>query len=495
MEGILTSLANVFSPMTLLIMLFGSIWGIVFAAIPGLTISTAVALVIPMTYSMNPTQAIALMIAVYCGGMSGGLISAILLRVPGTSSAVATCLDGFPLAQKGFAGKAMGIGMFASFFGGLFSSIALLFIAPQLAKVAIQFGPYEYFGIALFSIGLVSVLSEGNVIKGIISALIGLMFSFTGSSPIDGTYRLTFGLDALNSGYQLLCIMIGLFALSELFSASKDFDKRDSVDKFESKGKMLPSFKDIKRNIKTYINSSVIGTIIGILPGLGGGPASLLSYAQAKKASKNPEEFGHGAEEGIIAPEAANNAVTGGALIPMLTLGVPGDAVTALMLSGFIIHGISVGPLLFKEQPILIRSILISVFIANIIVFAVGAGGIKFFAKVLKTPKFYLYPFIMVFCVIGVLSINNRMFDVWAMLVFGFIGFILEKNKFPLAPLILAFILGSMLEENFRRTIMYYGNIQSALTSFSLGTLFIAITFIIPIVKFISKKIKQRKAV
>ena len=463
-------------------MVIGVIFGIIFGSIPGLTITTAVVLIIPITYTMTPLTAISTMISVYIGGMSGGLISAILLRMPGTSSAVATTFDGYPMAQNGEAAKALGIGISASLFGGLFSSIALLIIAPQLTKVALQFGPLEYFSIAVFALSLVSILVKGDVIKGIFTAMLGLVFGFVGSSPIDGTNRLTFGNSALNGGFKLLVVIIGLFALSELFSTSQRVGERVDIGNTRLKmSHMLPSIKDFFSKWRNLLRSSVIGTFIGILPGLGGGPGGMISYALAKRASKDPDSFGFGNPEGIYASETANNAVTGGALIPLITLGIPGDVVAAVLLGGFLIHGVSVGPLLFNDQPEITYSIILSVFLANLIMFGVMLIGIKFFVRILKTPRYLLLPLIIVFCVVGVLGINSRTFDVHTMVFFGVIGYVLEKNRYPLPPFILSFILGPMIEENLRRSLMYYGNIGSALTTFSIGSVFLALSIILPI--------------
>lgn len=487
---------SVLSIPSLLIMSLGVFYGIVFGAIPGLSSSVAVALIIPLTFGMAPPLAINLLIAVYVGGVSGGLISAILLKIPGTPSSIITVLDGYPLAQQGQAGKALGVAIFASFFGGLFSATVLMFLSPLLAKVTIAFSPFDYFGITVFSLSLVSMLIDGNPIKGVITTLLGITFSFFGTSPIDGKARFTFGNHNLDNGFNVITVIIGVFAISEMFNqVSKMKSRSASMASFSKKEGFFPSLKEIKGMLKNMFRSSSIGTLIGILPGLSGPEAALISYTQAKRVSKEPEKFGKGSYEGLVASESSNNAVSGGALIPMLSLGVPGNAVAAIIMGGLTLHGVEAGPLLFSTEPELVKTIIFGLFIANILMLLIESVAIKGFVKILSVPKYLLYPIIIVFCVVGVSSVNNRSFDAWVMLGFGILGFILEKNKYPLGPLILGFILGSIIELNYRRSIMSFGSFTETLgQGFRAGTFFLILAVLIPLINFmLAKKTKGKR--
>ncbi|QTQ12617.1 tripartite tricarboxylate transporter permease [Treponema parvum] len=477
-------------------MSFAVFYGIIFGAIPGLTSSVAVALLIPLTFGMDPTLAINVLIAVYVGGVSGGLISAILLRIPGTPSSIMTTFDGYPMAQSGRAGIALGLAIISSFIGGIFSSVMLLFLSPLLAKITIAFSPFDYFGITVFSLSLVSMLIDGNPLKGLIATLLGILFSFFGTSPIDGRARFTFGNHDLDNGFNVITVIIGVFAISEMLSQVGNISQKNrKAIEFSKKDGFFPKLKEMKYLTRTFLRSSVIGTIIGILPGLSGPEAALISYSQAKRTSKEPEKFGKGSMEGLAASETSNNAVSGGALIPMLALGIPGNAVTAIIMGGLTLHGVEVGPLLFGANPELIRNIIIGIFIANVLMLIIESFAIKGFVKILAIPKYFLYPLIIVFCVVGVSSVNNRSFDCWGMLFFGILGYVLEKNKYPLGPLILGFILGSIIELNFRRSIMAFGSLSSVLTNnvFRAGTVFLILAIIIPVLNArYNKKAKKR---
>lgn len=471
---------TVFSIYNILLMSVGVFYGLVFGSIPGLSSSVAVALIIPLTFGLESATAINLLIAVYVGGVSGGLISAILLRIPGTPSSIITVIDGYPLAQQGHAGKALGVAIFASFIGGSFSALVLLFLSPLLAKVTIGFSPFDYFGVTVFSLSLVSMLIEGNPIKGIITTLLGITFSFFGTSPIDGKARFTFGNHNLDNGFNVITVIIGVFAISEMIN---QIGKKQGETKIQfTKGnQFFPTLKEIKQLSGNMLRSSAIGTMIGILPGLSGPEAALISYSQAKRVSKHPEQFGKGSLEGLVASESSNNAVSGGALIPMLSLGVPGNAVAAIIMGGFTLHGVEAGPLLFSTEPVLVKNIIIGLFIANVLMLLIESVAIKGFVKILAIPKHLLYPIILVFCVVGVSSVNNRSFDTWSMLFFGILALILEKNKYPLGPLILGFILGSIIELNYRRSIMAFGSFSNTLTdSFRSGTVFLILAVAVP---------------
>ncbi len=488
-------LANVFQIDILLLILLGVVIGNVFGCIPGLNAPIAVALALPLTFIMTTNQAIALIMGLYMGCVSGGLVSAVLLRIPGTASNVATCFDGYPLAQQGRATDALSYGAFASFFGGIFSSICLLIMAPWLSNLAIGFGPWEYFGTAVMSLVIVCVMMGNRMLKGLISVCIGLLLKTVGVSPVDGVaMRYTFGLDSLANGFDLVVVIIGVFAISEVIKQISKIAVKPKLMEVKKKKFYFPSFATIKRNIKVMIFSSFLGTFIGILPGMGGGAASLISYEQTKKMSKTPEKFGTGCEEGIFSCESANNATTGGALIPMLALGVPGDTVTAIIMGALMLQGITPGPYFSMQNQVLFSSIILIVFIANIFMFLYQSSTIGFMAKITKLPKYLLFPIITLFCMAGTISIRNNVFDLIYLVAFGIIGYVLDNNDYPIAPFILANVLGAVVEGNLRRAITYYEDFWGCLQVPSIGTLFFAIAVILPIIKITRDILKKRKA-
>ncbi|MBU8906471.1 tripartite tricarboxylate transporter permease [Desertibacillus haloalkaliphilus] len=439
---------------TMSLIFIGVAMGLVFGSIPGLTATMAVAICLPITFTMSPSDGMALLMGLYIGGVSGGLIPAILLKLPGTPSSISSTFDGYPMAQKGQAGKAFGLAIVFSFLGGLLSIATLILIAPPLAQFAVRFGPIEYFAITVFALTLISSLSDGSIVKGILAALIGISLAMVGSAPIDAFPRFTFGMNALDAGFNLLPALIGLFAISEFLKTSES--------------KVNPLVKKISYKIKgfgfsvaeffkqgwNFFRSAFIGIAIGILPGIGGGTANIIAYATAKNQSKHPEEFGKGTPEGVVASESSNNAAVGGALVPLMALGIPGDTVTAMLLGGLVIHGIQPGPLFFTSNTDIVYGIFAALIIANIAMLVFLFLGMRFFVKLLSIPKHILLPIILVLCVVGAFGVNNRLFDVWALLFFGVLGYLLIKLKFPLTPVILGFILGPIAETNLRRGLM-----------------------------------------
>ncbi|ERN53602.1 hypothetical protein A33I_10370 [Alkalihalophilus marmarensis DSM 21297] len=439
---------------TILLILLGTAVGLVFGSIPGLTATMAIAIVLPMTFGMSPMEGMAILMGLYIGGISGGLIPAILLKLPGTPSSIATTFDGYPMARKGEAGKAFGYAILFSFLGGLLSIIILMLLSPPLATIALKFGPYEYFAITIFALTMISSLAGNSLVKGLIAGLLGIALAMVGSAPIDAFPRFTFGYSALDAGFNILPVLIGLFAVAEIIKASeRKISKGKSVD-YKMKGFGF-SVKDFFKQGWNGLRSSFIGTGIGILPGIGGGTANIIAYVTAKNRSKNPEEFGKGTPDGVVASESANNAAVGGALVPLIALGIPGDTVTALLLGGLVIHGLTPGPLLFQNNGDVVYGIFIALIIANIAMVAFLYYGMRFFTKILSIPKYILLPIILVLCVVGAIGVNNRMFDAAALLFFGILGYLLIKYKFPIAPIILGFILGPLVETNLRRGLMY----------------------------------------
>ncbi len=450
LEGFMSVLTN---PLIWVLIVVGVSVGIIFGAIPGLSATMAITMCLPMTYSMQSYMAVAVLIALYVGGISGGLISAILLNIPGTPSSLATIFDGVPMANKGQAYRALGIGVFYSFLGTLFGLTILLLVAPQLARLAIKFGPFEYCALTILSLSIVIALAGQDFMKGIISAVLGLMFSTVGLSPIDSMKRFTFGNLNLTSGLQLLTLLIGLYAIKEVIDVAyntKNTTKMEVRKVVASKGLGF-SFSEFKQNIGNFIASSAIGTSIGILPGIGGGVAGMLAYTLQKTKSKNPEKFGKGCMEGLVASESSNNAVIGGALVPLLTLGIPGDGATAMLLSGLMIHSVTPGPMIFAKYGNVVYAIYGALFVSTFVMLVVEWLGMKQFIKVLNIPKNFLFPAVVVMCCVGAFGSTNNSFHVLVVMFFGLVGYILSKAGIPAPPMILAFILGSTFEENIRR--------------------------------------------
>ena len=448
---------SVCQPMSLLLMIAGVAIGIVFGSIPGLSASMAVALMLPITFTMEASLGMNVLVAVYIGGISGGLISAILLNMPGTASSIATTFDGHPMAQNGQAMKALGLGIVFSFLGSEFSFLILSFFAPKLADIALQFTPAENFGICFFALTMVAVLSSGNMVRGLLAGMFGLVFATVGMSPIDGTARFTFGQVNLMSGFDTLTTLIGIFAVADILKTAEKMksgaSKTIPVEKVKGFGF---SWQEFVYHLPNFFRSALIGTGIGILPGIGGSTSGMLAYVTAKNMSKKRDEFGKGCPDGIVATESANNATIGGAMIPLLVLGIPGDGVTAMMLGGFLIHGLSAGPLLFVKNADVVYGIFAACMVCGLIMLIVEWIGIKGFVQVLKVPKHILLPCILVLCAVGAFATNNRIFDVQSIMIFGVIGYLYSKFKLPTTPFVLCFLIGNMLETYLRRGIMQY---------------------------------------
>lgn len=478
----LEGLLSVLNPACFAVLLIGVVIGIIFGSIPGLTSTMGVALCLPLTFSMSPLNGISMLVALYVGGTSGGLISAILLKIPGTPSSVATTFDGGPMAERGEGGKALGIGILYSFLGTILSIAALIFIAPSLAKIALRFGPYEYFAICLFALTMIGAMVGDNLLKGLMSGVAGLTFSLFGIASIGGAHRFTFGFQPLENGFQQLPVMIGLFAVAEILNVGLEgisvHDKKIMSCEIKGFGISLKEFKDQFFN---FIRSALIGIGIGILPGIGGATSNIVAYSVAKQQSKYPEKFGTGVIDGVIATETSNNASIGGALIPLLTLGIPGDTVTAMILGGLTLHGIAPGPLLFKNSGKLVYGIFAAFLIATFMMLIVEYGGIRLFIKVLAVPKYILLPAVLVLCIVGTYGTNHNMFDVWTSLLFGVIGFFMMKHKIPQAPMILGFVLGRVVEENLIRGLMYSNNNFFAFFQSPIAAVFIVFTIIMVI--------------
>ncbi len=474
-EGLL----SVLNPGCFGVIIVGVVIGIIFGSIPGLTSTMGVALCLPLTFSMSPLNGIAMLVALYVGGTSGGLISAILLKIPGTPSSVATTFDGGPMAERGEGGKALGIGILYSFLGTVLSIVALIFIAPSLAKVALKFGPYEYFAICLFALTMIGAMVGDNLLKGLMSGVAGVTFSLFGIASIGGAERFTFGIQSLENGFQQLPVMIGLFAVAEILKVGADGIDANKATIMNCKVKGFGiTMKEFKEQFVNFIRSALLGIGIGILPGIGGATSNIVAYSVAKQQSKYPEKFGTGIVDGIVATETSNNASIGGALIPLLTLGIPGDTVTAMILGGLTLHGIAPGPLLFKNSGKLVYGIFAAFLIATLVMLIVEYGGIRLFIKVLAVPKYILLPAVLILCIVGTYGTNHNMFDVWTALLFGVIGYFMMRYKFPQAPMILGFVLGTVVEENLIRGLMYSNNNFFAFFKSPIAAVFMIFTIV-----------------
>ncbi|HAF85361.1 MAG TPA: C4-dicarboxylate ABC transporter permease [Sphaerochaeta sp.] len=434
-----------------LLVFAGSVAGLFVGAIPGLSVSMATALLVSITYSWQTTDALATVMGVYVVGVFSGALSAILINIPGAPSSVVTTLDGFPLANRGEAYKALKYAIIYSFIGTLFGFVVLWLMAKPISMVALKFTPMDYFLLALFGLSTVGSLTTRSFSKGLISAALGLLFSLVGIDPVLGTTRLTFGIENLNAGINIVPALVGLFGFAEVLSVISGASMDAEVSKVT---KSVVRTKDILKHFFHSLYYSTIGTVVGALPGAGGPVAAFLAYSEAKRIVKNPSvPFGEGAVEGIVASEAANNACIGGALIPLLTLAIPGDAVTAIILSVFYVHGLRPGPMFIRTNPEMFHAILAGGFIGSIFLLLLGFLAAPRISKIIAVPKRILLPLVTVLCVIGSFAVNNRIFDVALMFFFGVLGFMMRKREYSVAPMTLAIVLGGMMDSNFRRAI------------------------------------------
>lgn len=438
-----------------LLMVFGCSVGIVFGAIPGLSALLGVTLLLPVSFGMAPVSGFALLISVWVGGVSGAFIASTLLGIPGSTASIATCYDAYPLAQKGKAVKALGAGIIGSFLGTLFSVIVATFLSPIIADLAVKLGPWEYFSLCFCAIILVVSLSKGDIFKGLASASIGLLLCSVGIAPIDGYKRFIFGNYNLMGGINIIALVMGLYAIRLIVN---DFGKggveTPNLDCLKEKGIGI-TLKELKENTVNIIRSFLIGLWIGFLPGMGAGLSNMIAYAQAKSSSKHPEKFGTGCVDGVLASEVANNASVGGAVIPMIALGIPGDSTTAILLGGLIIHGIEPGPLLFSHNPVFVYTVFLAIAFSSIITLLLQLFNIKRLPKILMTPYHYLYPGLLIICFVGAFTGTNTLFNCVMMLFMAGLGIFMDIFKLPISPLILSFILGPMLEINLRKGLTY----------------------------------------
>jgi len=457
MDIFLEALLNIIDPVTLIYMVIGVGAGLMAGSIPGFTIAMAIVLTLPFTFSMPPAQGLATMISVLVGGLSGGLMSGILTGIPGTPSSVATTFDGFPMARNGEPGLALGIGVWSSFCGGIISAALLVLFAPQLAMVGLEFQPWDFFMLVMFALTVTASLAGEHLVKGLIAGAAGLFIRTVGEDEAVGVGRFDFGSDYLLTGFDFIAVLIGLFAFSQLLSDLRNpVTARNALsDRKQVKVKIehRRAIGILLKNWVVVIRSALIGMFTGILPGAGGSIANILAYDQAKKAAKDDANFGKGDPRGIIAPETSNNAVEGGALTPLMALGIPGDITAAIMLGALLMHDIVPGPTFIKDEPALAYSIYIAFFLASFIMIGMQSGVLRVFVLVTRIKTYVLATVILAFATIGVFALHNSIEDIWTLFFFGILGFVMRQFGFPLAPMILGVVLGNIAELNLARAL------------------------------------------
>lgn len=500
---ILSSFGQVFSPLTLLYTILGAAGGILIGSIPGLTATMGIALLVPFTYGLDFIPGVAMLLGIFCGGMYGGSIAAILIHTPGTPAAAATVLEGYPMGQKGQASRALTISLFASFCGGIIGAIVMTFLSPTISKVALRFGPAEFFALAIFGLSVIVSISGKSIIKGLISACFGLLIGTVGIDKTCGYIRFL-KFQGLFEGIPFIPALIGLFAISEVIAnfehLLKSSPAENKISAAQGGNPVLNYLKSIIRNVipskddaKTIaphmVKGGLIGTFIGAIPGAGGDIAAFVSYSEAKRSSKTPEMFGKGAPEGIAAAESANNGCSGGAMIPLLALGVPGDSNTAVLMGAFIMHGFQPGPMMYVEHLDIVYAVFGALLAANLAFLVIGMLGVNLFSKVISVERYFLIPCILVLSLVGAYAINQNMFDVFFAIIMGVIGYLLQKYGFSLSPILLALILGPMSESNIRRYMQIVdGNFMQIFTR----PICVAF-FILAIISLITALLNQRK--
>ena len=456
MEPVIQGLGLIIDPFNIMLIFFAVLVGVTVGALPGLSSPMAVALLMPFTISLDPVPAIAMMASLYCAGTFGGSITAILINAPGAPPAAATALDGYPMARRGEAGRALGLAAISSVLGGIFSLVVFLFATPLLAQLALKFRPQEYCALAIFALSMLATISGKSSIRNLISGAVGVLIGTVGIHLVTGVERFTFGTYELTDGIHFVPVLIGLFAMGELLAQSQSL--KVVLERITSVVIRLPSRKDLNKVKWTILRSCGIGTFIGILPAEGATVAAIMGYNEAKRWSKNKEEFGKGAIEGIAGPEAANNAATGGAMVPTLALGIPGSGTTAIILAALIMHGFRPGPFLMQQTPHFIYAIFGAMLMANFMFLGIGLAGAKIFSRITLIPRQLLWPSVFVFSMIGSYSISASLFDVWVMLISGIVGFIMLRHGFGPAPLVMGLILGAMVEERMSQAMITFDN-------------------------------------
>lgn len=460
-DSLLAGLSLVGNINAFLALFVGIIIGVIGGAIPGMSATMAVALTLPFTFSLQPITGILLLLGVYKGGIFGGSIPAILIKTPGTPASSATILDGYPMAEKGEAGRALGMALWASCTADLISNLALILFAGWLASFALSFGPPEFFALILFSLTIIAGVSGESLLRGALSAIMGLLLATIGLDLIYGTNRFTFENPNMMGGLNFIAVLIGLFAIPEIIAMV--WNPTAHVGKTRKLGNNWVTFKDYKNCFKSIVRGSFIGVFLGSIPGIGAAPSAFLSYSEARRKSPNKENFGKGEIEGVAASEAGNNGVAGATLIPLLALGVPGDVITAIILGAFMVHGLQPGPMMFILNTDIIYGLFIGLIVSSVFLFLIGSVAIRGFKYVADVPKRILIPAVLVLCIFGVFAVNNNIFDVGVMFAMGWVGYVMLCYRIPAAPFLIAFILGPLLEDNFRQSMLMSGSDASIL--------------------------------
>lgn len=442
-NGLLSGFAVALTGWNLLYCLIGVTVGMIVGVLPGIGPTTATALLIPLTYGMEPVSAIIMLAGIYYGGMYGGTITSVLINTPGEAASVITCLDGYPMAKQGRAGAALGVAAIGSFIGGVISIIGLTLVGPPLADLALRFGPTEMFSVMLFGLTMVVGLMGTSLLRGLVAMFIGLSLSIIGMDPVSGVLRYTFNVPFLVNGLDIVTISMGFFGLSEIFIGVENLA---AVGKPEKISKLLPNKDEIKPTLYAILRGSFLGFFSGLIPGTSSAVPAMISYSMEKNLSKHPEKFGHGAIEGVAGPETANNSYCGGAMIPLLSLGIPSSPTIAILLGAFIMHGLTPGPVLFKQNPTFVWGIIASMFIGNAMLLVMNLPMAGWWAKIAQIPAKLLYPCVLIVSILGAYTVNNNLWDVGVMLVFGVLGYIMKKVDIPMAPIILTFVLSRLME-------------------------------------------------
>jgi putative tricarboxylic transport membrane protein len=487
LTGLMHGFGVALQPLNLLWCFLGVVLGTVIGIMPGLGPPATIAMLLPLTFLMNPASAMIMLAGIYYGAKYGGSTTSILLNVPGESASVVTCIDGYEMAKKGRAGAALGMAAIASFVAGTVGVVGLMLVAPPLARLSLAFSSPEYFALMALGLAMVVLLAGRSMVKALLATLVGLWLAGIGTDLFSQTSRFTFGQMELLSGIDFVVVAIGVFALGEVFANMEERGAAPMIEVPKGLRNLLPTLQDLKDSRFAFVNGSVVGFLIGVLPGAGSTIASFISYGIEKAVSKHPEKFGHGAVEGVAAPEGANNSETGGALVPMLTLGIPGSGTTAVLLAALVLWGFKPGPLFISENPAMFWGLVASMYIGNVMLLILNLPLVPLFAQVLRAPVYVLYPLILGISVVGVYSTSGSVFDVWLLAGFGLMGYLMRKLDFPSAPLILGLVLGGAMERALRQSLMMSDGHLSILVSRPVSAVMLSLALLILLVPLFNK--------
>ena len=491
---IINGFAVSLQPINLWYTFLGVLMGTIIGVLPGIGPSAGIALLIPITYGMNPTSALIMMAGIYYGAKYGGSTTAILIRTPGEAASVMTSIDGYEMAKKGRAGAALAVSAIGSFIAGTIGVIGLTLFAVPLTSIALKFGPAEYFTLMLFAMTAVSTLTGNSPAKGVLATIVGLVIATIGIDLQSGQARYTMGIPEFQDGVGFVVVVVGLFAMAEVFRGLEDSFKGTAPPAMKITGRLWLTREEWKRSIGPIWRGGIIGFVIGVLPGAGGTIASIMSYTTEKRISKHPEEFGHGAIEGVAGPEAANNSDTAGAMVPLLTLGIPGGGATAVMLGAFIMYGVQPGPLLFQTRPDLVWGLINSMYVGNVMLLILNLPLIGLFVRLLYIPQGILYPLIVAISAIGAYAINGSTVDLWLILFFGIVGYVFGKVDIPVAPLVLSLVLGGIMEQSFRQAMTISGGDIKIFYNSTITVTLLVMSVISVLLPFIILRLKALRA-